>query len=743
MDDKNQEFDIEDIIREFGSGADDETPEAETPAAESAEETTEEVAAEEVTEEIAEESAEEIAEEIAEEVAEAPAAEATVVSDDTVRIDPVATEDAAVTEEPAVTSQETVRMEPVTVPEDDTVRIDPVTEDKPAETADPVTGDTIRIAVIPDVQGEVRDAAHIDDQDEPAPYSESWEPKYEQPIADYVPPRTISFKPKQRLREIKKALVEGPEQEYYRLAEKGFSRLNTAIFFSFLVVLVSALATVLMVMDGPLSGRHKFMIFVQFMALLCSALLGSFQLTDGLLTIFKGRFNLNSLLFCTFAACIADGVLCFQQQRIPCCAAFSLQVTIALWSTHQTRNTRMGQLDTMRKATRLDGLFPVTHAEQVYLIRGQGEVAHFTDHDKDAPNQEKVLHVYALIALLVSIGVGVLAGLLHGWNIALQVASVTALAAMPASMLLCVRRPMGVLERRMHRLGTVICGWHGARKLTGKQLFPITHEDLFPAGTVKLNGVKFFENFLPDQVIAYAAALATRESGLLNSIFSQLLESRNGTHYDPKEFRFYEGGVGGVVNGQPVLLGSAELLKEMGVEIPEGIRVSHAVYVSIDGQLGGLFAITYDLTRSAAEGMATLCSYKGLQPVIVSRDFMLTPAFIHEHFGVNPKRIVFPDMDARIDLAKLAPEADAEAAALITKEGLSSFAFAATGSRSLRTGVNLGIIIHLIGGILGILMMLVLAFLGRTELLTPANLFLYELVWLVPGIIVTEWTRSI
>ena len=57
--------------------------------------------------------------------------------------------------------------------------------------------------------------------------------------------------------------------------------------------------------------------------------------------------------------------------------------------------------------------------------------------------------------------------------------------------------------------------------------------------------------------------------------------------------------------------------------------------------------------------------------------------------------------------------------------------------------MNLGIVIHLIGGILGMLMMLVLAFLGRTELLTPANLFLYELVWLVPGLLITEWTRSI
>ena len=60
----------------------------------------------------------------------------------------------------------------------------------------------------------------------------------------------------------------------------------------------------------------------------------------------------------------------------------------------------MGQLDSMRKATRLDGLFPVTHEDRIYLVRAQGEVEHFNKTDKDTPGTEKLLHVYALIALL-------------------------------------------------------------------------------------------------------------------------------------------------------------------------------------------------------------------------------------------------------------------------------------------------------------------------------------------------------
>jgi len=40
-------------------------------------------------------------------------------------------------------------------------------------------------------------------------------------------------------------------------------------------------------------------------------------------------------------------------------------------------------------------------------------------------------------------------------------------------------------------------------------------------------------------------------------------------------------------------------------------------------------------------------------------------------------------------------------------------------------------------------MMLILAVLGAKELLTPGNLFLYELVWMIPALMITEWTRTL
>ena len=51
--------------------------------------------------------------------------------------------------------------------------------------------------------------------------------------------------------------------------------------------------------------------------------------------------------------------------------------------------------------------------------------------------------------------------------------------------------------------------------------------------------------------------------------------------------------------------------------------------------------------------------------------------------------------------------------------------------------------IHLLGGILGLVIMLILGYLGSVELLTPTNVLLYQLIWAVPGLLVTEWTRTV
>lgn len=644
----------------------------------------------------------------------------------------------------------------------DTVRIELIPSQKKEEDL----GDTIRLdnvvkAVkeqLPEVPDEAEETVALDEPEEiriaqpnlphkEEPYSENWEPEYDQPIGEYIPPQPLVLHPRSKLHELKRKLVAGPERRYYEINEKGFGKLQTAIFMSLLIVLISGGVTALYAMGMVPENRMKLLVFGQFLAMLLSALLGSHQMIDGVASIFKGRFTLNSLLFFTFLACCADGVFGLMQQRVSCCAAFSLQVTLSLWSAYHKRSTEMDMMDTMRKTSRVDGIMRVEGFYEGYdgLVRSEGQVEDFMDHYNAPSKPEKAMSVYALVALAVSIAAGVLGGILHeDISFGVQVACVSLLAALPVTSFIALTRPMAILEKRLHKLGAVICGWRGVSEMSKKVLFPISHEDLFPLGTCKLNGVKFYGSRNPDQVVAYCAAMVRADGSGLTPLFDQLLNSRNGRHYDVENLRAYgNGGIGGEVCGESVLLGSVAFLKEMGVEIPSGSNVAQAVYAAIDGEFACVFAINYGKTRSATTGLRTLCGYRGLSPVLTTGDFTLTESFLRSRFSVNSRRICFPDHQTRAQLAAVQAPEQTPALAIVTTDGLAPYAFAVTGARALRTASWLGVGIHLVGGIVGLVMMLILAVLGEAQLLTPSNLLLYELIWMIPGFLITEWTRSL
>jgi hypothetical protein len=244
--------------------------------------------------------------------------------------------------------------------------------------------------------------------------------------------------------------------------------------------------------------------------------------------------------------------------------------------------------------------------------------------------------------------------------------------------------------------------------------------------------------------VAYGTALISACGGGMEPLFSALLESRNGYHYTAKELRSYpSGGVGGEVNGESVLAGTLRFMQDMGVEMPAGTKINQAVYVAIDGQLSGVFAITYGKIRATTAAMTTLCAYRKLMPVLTTSDFMLTESFIRSRFGVNTKRILFPERAVRCELAQIQPEEGTPALALNTQEGLAGPAFAVTGARAVHKACRLGVAVHMLGGILGLVMMLLLAVLGAQHLLTPGNVLLYELLWMIPGLLFTEWARAV
>ena len=710
MDQKDQnlqEFDLEDILKEFGSAGDA------APAA--AEETL-------------------------------PGAAETAECPEPAEEESAPAEAADTAEEAPGTSEEPEAEAPAEEPagEEESEAEEPEAE---AEPAPAVTGDTVRLDDLSGVVGHT-DADNEVAQREPEPPAPSEPPQVSETLGEFAPPPPIPFRsPRTRLRELKRKLIAGPEKRYYELSEIGLGKLQVAILLNIIIVLICAGATAMFACGLVPSNRLRLMVFSQVLAMLVSALLGSNCLIEGVADLFKARFTLNTMLALSFIACCVDAVFSLMELRVPCCAAFCLEMTMSLWNRYQNRNTEMGQMDTLRKAVRLDSVVKVDnfYEGRPGLLKGEGQVEHFMDNYAAPSGPEKVQRWFAFISFLLCIGIAVVAGMLHSsLSLAIRIFSTSLLVATPASFFVALSRPMGVLERRLHMVGTVLCGWQGVKGLCGKAAFPLSEADVFPVGSTKLNGVKFYGDRKPDETIAYAAALIRASGSGLEPVFVQLLKSRGGIEYPVENYRDYgSGGIGGEVDGMPVLLGTPNFLQDMGVEIPEGTMVSQAVYCAIDGQLSAVFAIAYGKMKSAAAGLVTLCGYRKLTPVITFHDFMVTESFLRSKFSINTRRIAFPEKEVREELAQRRPEPEKVALALTTHDGLAPTAYAVTGARALRAASTMGLVIHMLGGILGMAIMLLIAYLGTTELLTPVNVLLYQLVWMVPGLLITEWTRTV
>ncbi|MBQ3192856.1 MAG: hypothetical protein IJB59_04730 [Oscillospiraceae bacterium] len=574
--------------------------------------------------------------------------------------------------------------------------------------------------------------------------SQAAEPAFDVP-EEFIP-APIIFTPRSRLKELKKQLVAGPEKRYYELSETGTGRLQLALLANIVIVLLCAAVTTMFALDMVPENRLRLVIFSQVLAMMVSALLGSHLMLDSLEELLKGRFTINTLLTLTFAACMTDGVFCLMELRVPCCAAFSLEMTMALWARLHRRNTEMAQMDTMRKAVRLNGIKKVEHYYEGKdgLIRVDGQVSDFMDTYNKTSSPELVQSIFAALSLVACIGIAGFTAYLHGISMGVQILSTALLVAVPASFFVATTRPMAILETRLHMVGTVLCGWEGVKDLCGKAAFPLTDRDLFPQGSTKLNGVKFYGDRDPDEVVSYTASLIGAAGGGLVPVFNQLLKSRGGVAHKVESFRNYgDGGIGGEVCGEPVLLGTLNFLQDMGVEIPEGTMVNQAVYAAIDGQLSAVYAISYAKMRSAAAGLVTLCGYRKLTLLKMPGDFMLTEDFLRTKFNVRTKRIVFVPRETAAELNAFQADPNEPVLALTTREELVSSAYAVSGAKALRLSTKLGVMTHLVGGVLGIAIMLVLGYLGSTELLTPTNILLYQLIWAVPGLLITEWTRIV
>lgn len=293
--------------------------------------------------------------------------------------------------------------------------------------------------------------------------------------------------------------------------------------------------------------------------------------------------------------------------------------------------------------------------------------------------------------------------------------------------------PMYYLSRRLSRSGCAAAGYAGAKAVSRPRRLVLTDDDLFPAGTVTLNGYKVFGEER-SRAVSYAASVARAADSSLTPLLERQLTAEGGFRL-PVEWVNYceEGGVEANIRGETVLMGSAYFMKKRKVALPRDMKLSTGVFLAVDGALTAVFAVKYQPSRNAEWALRTLKRFH-IVPVLAVRSGNVTPGLIKRKFGVDAKP-VYPDVSTRLALAQLAEQQGEQPCVAICREGLMPLVESVAGSRRAVKAVRTATILSYIGAAAGVALAYYLTSVGNFDLLTPIAMVLYQVLWLLPTLL--------
>lgn len=310
-------------------------------------------------------------------------------------------------------------------------------------------------------------------------------------------------------------------------------------------------------------------------------------------------------------------------------------------------------------------------------------------------------------------------------------------AAATFSLPLCWALPWSKLSEHLQRTGCAVAGWSGAQKISAQRRMIVTDGDLFPPGTVQLNGRKLYAE-TQEQAVSLAASMARAAGSGLERLFNNLVRSEGGRYEKVDDFSFYEeGGWSGTIKGESVLMGGASFMRKMNVRLPADVNLRTGVFLAVDKELTAAFAVKYNPSENVDFAMK-LMQRSRIQPILASRDPNITPALIKRKFnrGVHME---YPGLSERIALSEAEKDRDLPRA-LLFREGLLPYAETVAGSLRLCKAVRRAAAISLLGSWAGTLLTFYLTSLGAYELLNPLALEVFLLLWTLPVLLMADWT---
>lgn len=458
------------------------------------------------------------------------------------------------------------------------------------------------------------------------------------------------------------------------------------------------------------------------------------------------RFNLESSLLLTGIVVLIDGFVALAKERVPFYAPICLGLFLADLGRLRRLMANLRSLQVINSdSEEREGLYRL-----IRLWHNTDCLAHISSDAaldasslQDPDGLERALRVYCPMIAVAAAVLSVVTGFAAHQNV-LWVLAVLLTGSLPVMGFICYAAPLSRLSQRLQKSGAALLGWRGIKSLCGTRYMILGARDLFPSANVSFNGLKVFGSFRVNQVVSCAGTMMIAADSELEPIFSDLMREYGVRSYPIGSFRRYEGGgYGAEIGGDVVLTGSQRFMRLMGIQLPDDLRVKQAIFLSINGQLAGVFALSYKASGTIRSALQSVQRNRGLMPLLATKDFLISPQLLSQKYKISADSIEFPAVVDRIKLSELETPAEGQPAAVLNKESFSGYSGAVLGARALASATRWGAVFCYLSGIVGLLMMLLLTRTGASDIASAANLTLYLLLWLVPTTLLGLWVRFV
>lgn len=344
----------------------------------------------------------------------------------------------------------------------------------------------------------------------------------------------------------------------------------------------------------------------------------------------------------------------------------------------------------------------------------------------------------APITTIASIIIAVMYGVVKlSFADALNAFALITAVSVPVATLLSVNAPVRKLCKTLLSYGSMLSGYPSVKQFCDSTAIMIDANELFPAESISLEGIKTFEEYAIDESLLCGIAILKEAQNPIANAFDSVVAETEET-LPEVESVLYEDEIGlvGWIKSERILVGSRTLMEKYSVEVPnmeyeekytsQGRQVT---YLSRAGRLVAMFVTRYTPDAQLKAEMQR-AETNGISFLIRTTDYNVTNDLVAKLYDLFYRSIkVLPTGLGNVLREAEDTVEETSRSYLITNGKAASLARAVTGCVKIKHNISLSIIIQLIAVIFGLLVASTLSLYAGVQVMGSLEVLIYALFW--------------